>query len=164
MVIQKAHACSSKNSTAHNVVNPVPEAPMTTVLQVVVLKPVFPWDKDGCTPNVRVPMVFIVVSIGILGDYNPQIHTIYRAFLGGFPIGVRWDRRTSNYPLSLDDDIQVRPYISSGARLFSNRILLSGKGYGQAAGLIFGSIPCDLTSGFFSNIDNGNHGFNKTFF
>ena len=25
----------------------------------------------GCTFNVRVPMVFIVFNLGILGDYNP---------------------------------------------------------------------------------------------
>jgi len=28
-------------------------------------------DKDGCTPNVRVPMVFSWCSLGILGDYIP---------------------------------------------------------------------------------------------
>ncbi len=29
-------------------------------------------DKDGCTPNVRVPMVLIGLNyIGILGDNNP---------------------------------------------------------------------------------------------
>ena len=28
-------------------------------------------DKDGCTPNVRVPMVFSWCSLGILGEYNP---------------------------------------------------------------------------------------------
>ena len=28
-------------------------------------------DKDGCTPNIRVPMVSIVFNLGILGDYNP---------------------------------------------------------------------------------------------
>ena len=28
-------------------------------------------DKDGCTPNVRVPMVFIVFNLGILGNFNP---------------------------------------------------------------------------------------------
>ncbi len=27
-------------------------------------------DKDGCTPN-SVPMLFIGVHLGILGDYNP---------------------------------------------------------------------------------------------
>ena len=33
-------------------------------------------DKDGCTPNVRVPMVFSWCSLGILGDYNPYIPTL----------------------------------------------------------------------------------------
>ena len=28
-------------------------------------------DKDGCNPNLRVPMVFSWCSLGILGDYNP---------------------------------------------------------------------------------------------
>ena len=53
-----------------------------------------PRDKDGCTPNVRVPMVSIVFNLGILGDYNPEIPTIYiyRAYRGishrGMLVGV----------------------------------------------------------------------------
>ena len=54
---------------------------MTVLSKVIFLAmfqgvygPHFNWrlsrDKDGCTPNVRVPMVFIVFNLGILVDYN----------------------------------------------------------------------------------------------
>ena len=42
-------------------------------------------DKDGCTSNVRVPMVFSWCSLHCLGDTN-----YIKGLLWGFPIGLRW--------------------------------------------------------------------------
>ena len=52
----------------------------------------FPQGTRGCTPNVRVPMVFIVFNLGIVGDektYNYLRYYIVFVF-SGFPSGVRW--------------------------------------------------------------------------
>ena len=38
-------------------------------------------DKDGCTPNVRVPMVFIVLSRDSLGIITYK-YPLYRAYIG----------------------------------------------------------------------------------
>ena len=55
------------------------------------------WVKDGCTPSVRVPIVFSWCPLGILGDFFIQNYPrdIGR-FFKGFPIGGPcWDRGTS---------------------------------------------------------------------
>ena len=59
-------------------------------------------DKDGCTSNVRVVLVFSWCSrMGFLGIFFTHNYPlmIQGFFVGTFFIGVRWDQGTSNYSL-----------------------------------------------------------------
>ena len=77
-------------------------SPFTWLLVVVCSSSLIPVilssrDKDGCTPN-SVPMVFTGEFLGIIIHRCP-LYRIYRADVGIFHRGLRWDRGTSNYPL-----------------------------------------------------------------
>ena len=66
-------------------------------------------DTDGCTPSNAYPLYLAGVFLGILGDYDPWPYTQKKGlyihiYIWGFPIGVRWDRGTSNYPPILAGD------------------------------------------------------------
>ena len=67
------------------------------VLRILMLDLRGSRDKDGCTPSVRVPMVFSWCSLGILGDFFIQKYSRDTGrFFKGFPIGGPcWDRGTS---------------------------------------------------------------------
>ena len=56
-------------------------------------------DKEGCTPNVRVPMVFIVFNLGILGDENTHKYPLYRAYIGISHGGTLVGVHPTIYPL-----------------------------------------------------------------
>ena len=51
---------------------------------------------------------YLLCSLRFLGDYNP-IKINYVGLQYGFPIGVRWDRGTSNYPLMVSNCIDFKP-------------------------------------------------------
>ena len=56
-------------------------------LSFVITNPGNPRDKDGCIPNVRVHIVFIVIVFSRDGDNLPiNIHVSKRAYSSGFPM------------------------------------------------------------------------------